>query len=554
MAEQSSRIVQQREDHYSRTEYIFVAAIGQEKVHNDHIRRSHVMRNTFKQRRMISTSSSGTTTRAIGPLAAGKRSFRTNANSLEERHTPAKPTEAVSYQSDTSNDLPDTQDQSSSRVQLRHSTMSTDDLSPQEIQSLLSRSTSPLILFGKRRIDPFGVLPFNLTPWDEVLLDRFCHYKKWPWCPINGQNLWPEFALSDELVFSATLFSWGTSFHHRLTGQQASSFIENNPGIIRHKLSTISMVNRRVSEPALAVKDETIAAVVALTNLELLFGDRSVAAHHMKGLKTLVTMRGGYPTFVTDSQLLVRRLISSTDLMYSELFRVPLFFAPIEIWDLPWRKSDQMFLPGSPIGLSSKDLEASGVEHHEMIDILGGVNSLSRAEEIRPLITLNEHEKTQRADSYLKVERRLMLIVHATDSVAMGGWNASVWKITALTTLIFVHHFLRHNPFKLRYFALLVEQLYHVMSRLGENFPELTFSRSLLLWILTIGAVASSHTERHGWFVQKLSNACALYSMGWHELRAQLVGFMWTGPADEGEYVEMWQRVEEVRASGTIAA
>jgi len=176
---------------------------------------------------------------------------------------------------------------------------------------------------------------------------------------------------------------------------------------------------------------------------------------------------------------------------------------------------------------------------------------LCHAEEQWPLRTLDEHNRMQRADMFMRIENRLMVILQVTTSISDNQWSATrvVWRTTALTTLIFVHHFLRGSPLRYRHFGVLVPQLHQALSAVKGSFRELAFARSLLFWVLSVGAVTSSAMDCHTWFIHRLAEISAMYSMGWHELRSLLKGFLWAGDADEQRYLEVWRSVERAHAA-----
>jgi len=404
--------------------------------------------------------------------------------------------------------------------------------------------TSMLLPFGDGKFDPFNVLPVEIDPSDEVLVDRFQNYERWPWCPINGQGMWSPFALSDQLVFHATMYSWGMHFRARFSGQEGVYFLNRNPEIIRHKLAAISMINARLSDPQQAVRDETLAAVAALTNMELVFGTKDEATKHMNGLQVLVNMRGGLLSMDTGVQLLLQRLISWNDLIYSELFDEALKFPPIEIWDQAWRTYQQPSLPGSLPGLARSELRAAGVPHHEVLSILEAMRQLCHAEQVSPLARLGEQGRMQRGDMFHQIERRLRLIIQATASPMADRWNATVWRTVALTALIFVHHYLRGNPLRYRNFEPLVMQLHETLLTMDHSLQELGFAPALLVWVFSVGSVASTGSHLHNGFLAQLELACVRYGLvDWDRLRHTLSHFLWVGLPDEDRYFNVWQEV-----------
>ena len=487
--------------------YIFVTTTSEGKPKNDSLRRSHVMRNQIKTRAQTTKSHTASLPRELPFLAAGKRSFRLARHQPQAQPNPRRtmlPLAAAKHSKEASVDT--TSPPVANRIN-RHDppqgiATKVENLSTNDISTLLRLSTSPLLLFGNSRIDTFGVLPMKLTPWDEVLVDRFCHYEKWPWCPVSGQSLWSPFALSDELAFSATMYSWSVGVGSRLLGKDASTWLEFNPEIMQHRLSTISLVNARISNPEEAVKDQTIAAVTMVANLELLYGTTEAASQHMNGLKALVDMRGGFTSFVTPLQLLLQRLLSWVDIVYSEVFGTEPMFPQAEIWDLTWNSRDQLALPSSPIGLLPRSLASTGLTHHEVVDTLQDVHELCEFQRSKPMSTIQEHERMLRCDMFMKIESRLNIIVHSTNSISSkpDSHRSLVWRATALGTLVFVHHFLRGNPLRHRQFGILVPMLQETLSQMDKGFRQLAFARPLLFWLLSVGSVASSGLTCHDWF------------------------------------------------------
>jgi hypothetical protein len=71
--------------------------------------------------------------------------------------------------------------------------------------------TSPLVPFGKARLDQLNVIPFRLSRRDEEFIEHFRAWETDSWCPVNGRGVWFAFALQDELLFHATIYHWGES-------------------------------------------------------------------------------------------------------------------------------------------------------------------------------------------------------------------------------------------------------------------------------------------------------------------------------------------------------
>jgi hypothetical protein len=432
-------------------------------------------------------------------------------------------------------------------------------MSDEEREALLRLATSVRTFFqlGASGLDPFGVLPLNLTAGEEQLLSRFSHYQKWPWCPVSGQNLWPRFALSGKLIFSTTMYAWSMAFRSRLTGSNLSTWLENNPEVLKHKLTTIRLVNRSLQDVKTAVNDQTVAAVAALANIELVFEGRcETTTYHMKGLRDLVALRGGLHTLRTPLQGLIRRLISWTDLIYAGLYEQRLHFPRVELWDVGWQTLDQLSLPGSPVCLAPIQIKQSGIADHEVIEILEITRQLSLAYRRRPPRYEAEPHRMQHADKCMALETRLNGIIHSTSlpSPFPGDpWSRPVWRSTALATMLYVHHFLRGVPLNMPQFQVWTEQLQEALSEPQDAFGQLAFAKALLLWILSVGSIASTVANTRAFFVGRLAATCLQYNLDLEKLDNILSVFIWTGDKND-ELKDVWTEAKSHQAMHHVNA
>jgi len=184
----------------------------------------------------------------------------------------------------------------------------------QQIQNLSDAIplTSPFDIAGltQSRLDPFGALPATVNPSTEVLIDRcksrslhisvenHLHIMKFSpfsstlrfcadtslvqstfiasWCPVSPASGWFAFAITDPALFHGTLFHWAA---HKAN---ASNGIDrDSPEILAHKLETMRLVNDRLGDPEQELKDETIAAVACLANVEVSLRGRTPILHGM---------------------------------------------------------------------------------------------------------------------------------------------------------------------------------------------------------------------------------------------------------------------------------
>ncbi|KIV81440.1 hypothetical protein PV11_03629 [Exophiala sideris] len=406
----------------------------------------------------------------------------------------------------------------------------------------------PLTLLNPQTIDPFGTLAIELNTKDEIFLHRFSKLNRYPWCPINGQSDWSIFAVSDQLVFHATMYSWGMHFRHRTPAPRHDEEVQ----VIQHKLAAISLINDRLSDPDAATGDATIAAVAALTNIALISDSYPEASKHMRGMDAIIAKRGGLSTLGSGVQLHLRRLLSWNDLIYSEVFDEKLRFPPIEVRDEAWGAFQPTDGSTSLPGLSYTELRAARVPRHEVLQLLDDIRGLCQAEQASPLLRIDEQGRMKRSDMFLRVEMRLRLIVQVDTRPGKNRWDATVWRAASLAAMMFTHHHLRGNPLKYRHFPVLSMQLYDTLRSMSEELTEFDFAPGLLIWVLSTGAVVSTNVGgAHQSFVTMLTRACMRYGLtNWDQYRWMLCGFLWTGEADEKRYSRLWQEVQQSMLAG----
>ncbi|ETI19673.1 hypothetical protein G647_08686 [Cladophialophora carrionii CBS 160.54] len=401
----------------------------------------------------------------------------------------------------------------------------------------------PVTWLGSRKIDVFKVLPVQMDQGDETSLFLFQQYERYPWCPINGQSSWSSFAISDQLVFHATMFSWGMHFRHRRPVPDPQEEMKT----LQHKVAAISLINDRLSDLEQAANDETVAAVAALTNIALVIDSYPEASKHMAGLWAIVQMRGGLSSLKSNVQQHLQRLISWNDLIYSEVFDEKLRFPPIEVWDESWGTLERrQTTSGSLPGLSREELDTAGVPHHQVVGLLSDIRDLCDAEQISPLRLTNDQGRMRRADMFHRIERKLWVIVQGDTTLGDNHWSVTIWRAVSLSALLFTHHYLRGNPLKYRHFNVLSIQLYDTLLAMDQDLTELDFAPSLLIWMLGTGAVTTSLSPVvHASFIFMLGRACVKHGLvDYDRFRWTLSQFLWTGEADELRYSKLWHELE----------
>jgi hypothetical protein len=420
--------------------------------------------------------------------------------------------------------------------------------SDQEVESALP--TSLLHWFGNSRIDPLGVLPVELTPFDELLVDRFQNYMSESWCPISGQSAWFLFAINDELLFHATLYNWAMHFADAANDRSFAS----QPGIMRHKLTAIHMINEKLSDPVEAVRDESLGAVVAIINAEVAHGSAEESERHMVGLRAMVDMRGGIETLCHGIGGLLQRLIGWTDLNYAELHSTPLMFTEENChWDrvraeAGWSgPSSNRFHDTSNVAA----LDPYPAKQTQVIPLLREIRDLCEEVARRPLLSMSEHEKMRRSDRFHALERRLRIVAERSidDNIRDAEHKGDlVWRSCASAGLLYVHHFLRGLPLAYRQFDTLCQDLWFTLVEIADVEQAWNFAPELLMWVLSVGAILTTTRPQHQWFVDSLAAASATFGYDeWIQYREAIQSFLWVEKHDDERYFSVWQAVEDAK-------
>ena len=419
----------------------------------------------------------------------------------------------------------------------------------QEVE--LALPTSPLRWFGNSRIDPLGVLSVELTSFDEVLVDRFQNYMPESWCPVSGQSAWFPFAVNDQLLFHATLYNWAMHFADATHDMSFAA----HPGIMRHKLIAIHMINEKLSDPVEAVRDENLGAVVAIINVEVAYGSAEESKRHMAGLRTMVDMRGGIETLGDGIGGQLQRLVGWTDLNYAELHSVPLIFTNENCdWDRV-RAEAGWSGPSSNCFHDAPNVVALGpypTKQTQVIPLLREIRDLCEEVARRPLLSMPEREKMHRSDRFHALERRLRIVAErSTEGETSGAKHKDdlVWQSCASAGLLYVHYVLRGLPLAYRQFDTLCQDLLLILVEIADVEQAWKFAPELLLWVLSVGAILTPTRPQHQWFVDSLAAASATFGYcEWIQYREAIQSFLWVEKYDDERYFSVWQAVEDAKA------
>ncbi|KAF4637994.1 hypothetical protein G7Y89_g74 [Cudoniella acicularis] len=163
-------------------------------------------------------------------------------------------------------------------------------------QSLRRPSGSLVITVSPGGAEPFSVWPLEATPRMNILVD---HFLKVVGPGMNAfiagatgtvdpiKTVYIPFSMSDPCVFHGLLLLSARSF------AKLSLDTSYHITALKHKVGCIHLVNQGLGIPGKQTSDAIIAAVLMLAVEEMLLGDPEVFKAHLKGLQSMVVIRGG---------------------------------------------------------------------------------------------------------------------------------------------------------------------------------------------------------------------------------------------------------------------
>ena len=117
------------------------------------------------------------------------------------------------------------------------------------------------------------------------------------WFPTMMQEAAPMYAV---LLMSAS--------HYAIVNPKGAALID----LLHLKARALAEINKTLADPKRGISDAMLAAVAKVAAYEAIFGDSATFTAHMKGLKMMLKMRGGYSTLGLNG--LIERMILWIDL------------------------------------------------------------------------------------------------------------------------------------------------------------------------------------------------------------------------------------------------
>ncbi|KAH6709272.1 hypothetical protein BKA61DRAFT_116775 [Leptodontidium sp. MPI-SDFR-AT-0119] len=150
-------------------------------------------------------------------------------------------------------------------------------------------------VFGVCRIcDPFSVLPAKSTPRVHALMHHWTTTLALFPTQIHSQYCtnptWLSAAIANPTLFNTTLY---VASVHDAGLHGCRDTVES----LFYKAQTIQVLNEALRNPAQAVSDETLSAVLLLTHIVSIIGEPEEVETHLNGLRQMINLRGGIQTF-----------------------------------------------------------------------------------------------------------------------------------------------------------------------------------------------------------------------------------------------------------------
>ncbi|KAL3479056.1 hypothetical protein BJX99DRAFT_222937 [Aspergillus californicus] len=438
---------------------------------------------------------------------------------------------------------------------------------------------------GAGSLDPFRAYPPQFEREILQLSEEYCISCLWPGLTPgpSGTNMqsWFPMSLSDSTLSTAFLF--GSLSHMRV--QVLNGWIPRHLFQARQQrlleqveLETIKLVSREMNDPSRAVCDAMIFCVVCMAHNK---ADENVAALnsspftapmqrlqwldvygslrpnlvHIGGLVQMVNLRGGIDKIQLPG---LSSIISFSDLVTTTSFLCrPIFpFVPL---DFSRRNKTMQELVGYTDTATDhyhSYLEPIGLPR-SIAEIFCAMNAYTHLVD-RCLEGRMSYDPCLLADQRNIVHYTLVCLPHVTlqpDQTQPHGKNAfyppSAEDIIYQTTLLACHIYsvgvILPLPAQSTPIIKLADLLYNALQASTHptawNPPQ---AQIMLLWILTIGGIAATHTPHRPWYVDMLSRVAEHNRISSYEDLKRCLGMLaWYPVACEKPGMELWAHVQQ---------
>ncbi|CEL06808.1 hypothetical protein ASPCAL09980 [Aspergillus calidoustus] len=451
-------------------------------------------------------------------------------------------------------------------------------------ESGTSSSRGYIEIVGAGSLDPFRAYPTNIDPKLIRLSDEYCISCLWPGLTPgpSGTNMqsWFPLGVSDPVLFTAFLF--GSLSHMRV--QALKGWIPRH--IFRHRqqrllehaeMETVRLVSREMSNPSRAVCDAMIWSVVCMAHNKAeddvnglpdipftapmqrlqwldVYGCLRPNLIHIGGLIQMVNLRGGIEKIELPG---LASVISFSDIVTSSTF----LLHPVFPW-IPLEMSRKNKTMQELLGYRDADIDRYYVQHQHLglsrsiAEILCAMNTYTN---LVDQAQRGHYDLSLLADQRSIVHYTLLCLPPAAPHQTDPNSNISqapplqpqdiIYEALRLACLIYSVGIVLPIPPQSSPIMNLAELLRNVLS--NPNHPSLWTTpqaQVALLWILTLGGIAATHTPHRSWYIERLCRVVEHHKIASYEhLSRYLAMLAWYPVACDTPGMELWFALERAR-------
>ncbi|KIW16370.1 hypothetical protein PV08_06421 [Exophiala spinifera] len=379
---------------------------------------------------------------------------------------------------------------------------------------------------------------------------------------------WTQAAMSDPLLFNSMMYSSSLANYRRLRQTDVGAARRYLEALWYHEAEALAWLRQTMVDTAKAFNDTTLLSIICiafsgteaspltrtppfkppLRDLQYLntLGSSSCRDVHMQGVVELVKLRGGIGQIAVPG---LREMVSLIDvLVASRKLSAPVFpFVSILGGDLSpvWRpvvcdaatESSPFFGVFCAARLNSEIMEV----FHEMHDY----ESMARGFMTK---VPDGYSAEAVADKRNLVQYRLLSLPPAEKMASVFRKNHPNYEPCRVAMLVYSLGVIYPLAPGMAPFERLAQDLRSSLIVVGLGATNWTSCNWLLLWILTVGGIASAHLELRAWFVAGLGRVAARKGLStWAEVKEQLVRILWLDEACDDAGLELWKECEKIR-------
>ncbi|KAK8856537.1 C6 zinc finger domain-containing protein [Apiospora arundinis] len=377
-------------------------------------------------------------------------------------------------------------------------------------------------------LDPFDSFPKTRLPRQHVqrLIYHFLSKIAFQYYPLDLSaesnpfivSWWPV-ALEDPALFHVSLQT--ASLDDELAAQKGFPISE------LLMADSLSLVRQKVGNPTSAIEDATMDSVVTLAAIEHGKGNFQVSNLHITGIIRMVKMRGGINELKLASPL-TARMVAWVCLIVTGSPQFPVQdddgcgdgLSPIPQWR------------PTPIEPEPLSIHAPGLEPR-VRSILARLNQVVQESQIGGLSTTDLHDLT------CYVIHRLLLLPSETKQYSQSSVISE-----CLRHAMILYMFIIHGPTYFPHTAMMNGITPQLKSGLEALFAMGRKYDEVILWLVSVGLVASVDTTEHQWFRSRAAESSLVLGLyTWKDVLAQMKVVLWLDTPLGSSFRRKWEEL-----------